>query len=262
MAGVEWSFHQGIVGAGTRAEQQDDHDRPGWIAPAFVLDLNENPIRASRERDYQSDWTWLAGSYWHRSRDLNDKRIEPVNFYETAAGECPGGEKATTELPIKLSLADGSASSISLSGKNDTATVSIQVLVQGSGDAALQSVKLNVLEPADARLRVLEPRPTLVEVHALDAVPRQPSRSMGRIRRAQRAFSAERFDRPGAIAGSTPVPPPRPLNIVSDTTRPRLVLKKDKDTASSAYVSFGRLLLRTCPRPPKVFRLGTKPVAG
>ena len=80
------------------------------------------------------------------------------------------------ELGIELSRADGSASMISLSGRNDAATAAFQLLLRGAGEAEPQKVTWRVLEPADVRLRVLDPAPTRYRAYSADAIHHQRSR--------------------------------------------------------------------------------------
>ncbi len=249
MAAVARSVHEKIVDPRKRAEHPDDDDRPGWIVDAFELDLDANPIRDARDRDDLAGWTWLAGCYRHRNRDLHDQ-FEPLNFYERAALDCPGGDKSANELALELTVPE-SASSLSLSGKNTRATAAFELLLKGAADAGAQKVPWKVLEPADTRLRVAgrppaeielapqSPRPANFLVEWVDSADRNaPPPPKGLIVQAR-------------LPNQRPYHLLVPVTVVSESTLPRLLLRTDPSQSSD--VPFGRLPLRTIPGRQKFF---------
>ncbi len=236
--------HKTIIDLGNQPERPDSDDRPGWMARAFTLDLTANPIRQYRDRDSSAGWAWLADHYRQESSDLREF-VDPDRFYANADLECRREVQAKTEPTLDLRLADNSAASPSLSARNTKAEVPIRLILTGGDSSATQEVRLKVLDPADTRLRIVTAPPAKVDLSSQ--------------REGLASFQVEWIEADTRAAG----PPPKglivqarlsnerryhllvPLNIVSETSRPRLVLSTDVD--QSIDVPFERLLLRTLP---------------
>jgi hypothetical protein len=147
----------------TALDQQgrlDRDDRAGWIVPVFLLDLQDNPTRRQRERQFREAWSRLADRYRHRSLDLREP-VEPVRFYETAALECPGVGTAGPLVALELSLA---AAIPPLSSRQSTVEVQVRALLRGSDPENPQTVAFETRSVADPRLRVSAPSPAAIEL--------------------------------------------------------------------------------------------------
>jgi serine/threonine protein kinase len=233
-----------LVDMASQTERPDDDDRPGWIAPAFALELRPNPIRQARDRDDLAARGWLAGHYRHQDLDLH-RLVDPDKFYDAAALEYPQLDRASPEAALELGMAPGFPASLSLSGQNNRAQAAIRLVLGGAGDAGPQKVALKVLEPADPRLRVPEPPPAELEL------PRQAPRTVDfRVEWAEDGAIQEGPPPAGLIVQAR-LPNQRPyhllvpLTIVPERIRPRLVLRAGP--ARFDDLPFDRFLLRTLP---------------
>ena len=239
-----------LIDLATQTNRTDEEDRPGWIAPAFVLELRPNPIRQGRDRDELAVWRWLAEHYRHRDLDLH-RLVDPDKFYDTAALEYPDVDRMSPETALELGTAQGSPGSLSLSGEDSRTQAAIRLLLRGAEDAAPESVTLKVLEPADPRLRVPEPPPAEVKLQ-----PQTPRSVSFRIEWDEDRTNQEGPPPAGLIVQAR-LPNQRPyhllvpLTIVSENTRPRLSLRADP--AKPDDVPFDRLLLRTLPVRQNLF---------
>jgi hypothetical protein len=241
MAAAAQALHGELSELVRKTERADADDRPGWIAQAFALDLDANPIRESRKGDDAAAQSWLAGRYRHVKGDLHEN-VEPGNFYEQLALERAGAENAPREPALGLSLAEGA---MILSGKNATVEAAFQLDLKGAGDAAVQPVTVKVLKPEDARLRVSEQPPA-----ELNLTPDTPRRVTFRVEWDDAAEPGAGPLPKGVIVqarlrNQLPYHLLVPLSVVEERTRPRLVLTTDPD--GSIDVRFGRLPLRTVP---------------
>src|SRR5262249_32275578 len=125
-----------------KAERSDPYDRMGWLAPVYVAGFDDwaaNPLRQLREQDALASGTWLATNYRYWSLDLHEL-IDPDNFLEAAARECPTRGPGPPEIYPKI---DGPAVKPSLSPKVPSVTVSLPLLLAGADAQDPQKVTLS-----------------------------------------------------------------------------------------------------------------------
>ena len=151
LARVARLIHAKLTQIPDRSGNGDGEDRPGWIAPAFLLNLDVNPTRESREREAMRNWEWLASRYRHQDRDLHE-RIEPLQFYKTAAMECPASSEPAAETDLQLSLL--SAAPPVLSSSQPSARIDVQLLLAASLNSNPQKAGLAIKQVDDPRFRV------------------------------------------------------------------------------------------------------------
>ena len=220
----------------------DGADRAGWIAPAFLLNLDANPAGQARRQEAMRNWDWLARRYRHQSHDLHE-RIEPLQFYETAAMECPRESEPAAETNLELSLAQ-TAPPV-LSSKQSSASIGVQLMLAVSENNNPQKVNLAIKKVDDPRLRVELPTPTGIELQV-----QKPATATIEV-----AWNEDE--------GRTDAPPPPgfllearladhrvmhhlvPVNVVWKTMLPRLVLSPTKDEPTET--PFDNFRLRTLP---------------
>jgi hypothetical protein len=244
------AVHKSIIDFANQPGTPDGQDRPGWIAPPFTLDLTPNPIREYRERDLNASRAWLADHYRLESLDLR-KLVDADGFYANAELETRRKDQARTEPVLELRLPEGSAADLSLSAQNNKAAVTIQILLVSTDDLAAKKVALTAIKPADERFRIVPPpeatfdlvpqkeRPVSFQVEWIDA----EARDAGPLPKG--------FIIQARLANQKPFHLLVPVSVISDTTRPQLVLSTDP--AQPTEVPFDRLLLRTLPVRQKHF---------
>jgi hypothetical protein len=139
----------------------EGNDRVGWVAPAFIFSPESGSTRQDREQDALANWSWLAEHYRHQSRDLHEE-LDPLQFYDNAAQDCPGTGEPGSEVYLVLSRP--SAAIPTVSALQPQATVSVQI---DGGPMLLdrpQKVRLGTLQVDDPRLGVSLQTPAEVEL--------------------------------------------------------------------------------------------------
>jgi hypothetical protein len=247
-----------LVDLGNQSGRPDRDDRPGWIAPAYILSFTVNPIRQSRDQDEDDTRAWLAEHYRQQSLDLHDP-FDPPKFYATAALEWQGADQSTADAALELGLPDRSAAGLNLSRKNNKAEVNFRVILREADPLRAQVVALKVLKPADSRLRLLEPPPTQLEL------PPHTEREVGFRVEWVETDAPDVGPPPAGLIVQASLPNGRPyhlrvpVTIVSESRRPRLVLSSDPVQSNNA--PFERLLVRTVPGRQRYFVFVRNPFA-
>ena len=129
----------------------DSDDRPGWVAPAFLVSLDANPVHEVRVREASAMASWLAENYRHQGHDLHDE-AEPLAYYDTATLECARiGEPAADRY---LELSPASAAGPVLTAKQPSAEIGVQVNLHAPDPENPRKVAFLVKSVDDPRLAV------------------------------------------------------------------------------------------------------------
>ncbi len=221
--------------------QPDALDRPGWLAPAYIAGFDEwssNPTRRSRGQAALATWSWLAAHYLHESRDLHTL-TDPDGVLELAARECPTDSQGVSGVALRI---DGPTTPIQLSQIRPVATATVQLVLTGAAAVDPQMIKVDMLQPEDARLKVAGPEPVAPEVS--QAAPTAVSVELQLSDDSSRAS----LPPPAGLVVRARMPDGRtyhrlvPLSIVSAGTSPRLALSRRRDVCED--LPMDRLRLR------------------
>lgn len=136
-------------------------DRIGWVASPFLLNVAAGSTKPARERDALENWSWLAARYRQQARDLREA-VQPEEFYEDAALDCPTGGTVPSQPYLALTLND--ASIPTLSASQPEAVVSVKIDAGASLSDHSQKVRLKSIQIDDPRLRVELGDPQVVEL--------------------------------------------------------------------------------------------------
>ncbi|HZW33253.1 MAG TPA: carboxypeptidase-like regulatory domain-containing protein, partial [Isosphaeraceae bacterium] len=154
----------------SHGDRDDAYDRVGWLAPVYVAGFDDwaaNPLRQIREQDALTAATWLANHYRYWSLDLHEW-IDPDNFLEAAARECPTKGPSPPEIYPRI---DVPAVKPSLSPKVPSVTVALPILLAGADAQSPQKVILSAEKPDDRRLTVTVSEPIAPEIGTESPTP-------------------------------------------------------------------------------------------
>ena len=245
LAKLAQAVHAGVVQALSRAVSKPGPDRPAWIAPAFVLDLEENPIRRKRDQDNLLNWAWLADRYRHEFADVHGFADTTDTFFERAALECPRESEIQQEPVVKFNFPESAQSRPRLSPRQTSTDIQCKWELDATDGGPPRQVAMAVLDPDDSRLQISSPEPARLEV--LPLAPNQvrvhvewdDGRGLGSKPPPSGFILQVRM--PGGRAFHLLVP----IDIVPDYALPRLALRSDP--AQVQETSVDPLRLRTLP---------------
>jgi hypothetical protein len=228
--------HAAFLKLAGQIDREDAVDCAGWLAPACVANWKSNPMSLSRERDAALVWSWIAGHYWHQSRDLHEL-VDPDGFYEKAARECPGGADQAADSYPEFA---GPGSSLSISAGQPIAETALSLRLGGAVSRNAEKVTLALFSSHDPRLRAK------VQPAVLELTPDPPSTASVRV---EWYDDASRTSPPPtalivqATQGNTGIYHTLlPMSITSAETIPKLLFSSD--AARPDEVSVDPLRLR------------------
>ena len=239
------AVHARILDALSKAGSKPGPDLPGWIAPAFILDENSNPIQRSRDQERLATWSWLAARYRHESRDLHGLADPAETFFDSAALDCTRESETQQEPGLQLSISEQAQTTLRLSSRQPAAEIQVQLALAEADGGPPQKVAVAVLEPDDSRLQVSAPEPAEIEVAPLASkqtrvhIKWDESRGLG-PKPPPSGFIVQ-ASLPGGRAFHLLVP----IDIVPVDALPRLTLRTDP--AQVQDISVDPLRLRTLP---------------
>jgi len=250
LAKVSRLFRLRLADLADQPEREAGDDHLAWIAPAFTLDLDSNPIHQGRERNDMAAWTWLADHYHHQSQDLR-KLADPDQFFDTAAVECPGSARSSNATSLELELVGASSSGLTLSTSKKEDQADIRVVLHAADVAAAQSVVLEIIKPADRRLRVAEPAPGELKLAPGIASPATIKVKWVEDEEPQSILLPKGFIVQARLPDQRRYHLLVPITIVSERSQPRLALSTDPIQCTDVPVD--PLVLRALPDRQKFY---------
>lgn len=232
-------------------EPIDGRDRTGWVAPVFLLDPSWNPTRLARIRDANANWAWLAEHYVHQARDVHQQpdQGDIADFDQKAAQDCwtcdPAAPRSSELLP-EIYLEFASPSPLKLTRDNPNAEFSLQVSLRAPQGEKRRKITLKILKPDDSRLKISSPSP-----NELDLEPDSPQPTNMTVAWDEGESSRPAQPIPKGFIVQARLPNQQtfhvmvPTEIVSENTRPRLVITADP--AQPDDLPTGKLRLRPLP---------------
>jgi hypothetical protein len=251
--------HARVLEALDSVSSQAGTDHPGWIAPALLVDVDQNPIRRQRDKESLVLWNWLAARYRHESRDLRGFADRPSdNFFDAAALDCLREREPRLEPSVQFAVEDTEAKKLQLSSQQPETDVQIQ-LALSAGDGGPLKVALAALPLDDPRLRVSFPSSAELELAPASMKPAQVHLEWTEERALANRQPPAGFILQARLPSGRAFHRAIPVAIVPADSSPRLALRTDLREAVDVPVD--PLRLRTLPGKQAFFVVVVNPSA-